>query len=136
VIADLFAEYREQWPRCLRSVSFAIREAEFGIDPADVPEARFVEGRGCEACRHTGYKGRLAIYEIMPFTESVKELTVQRCTALDIKRRAHEEGMQTLRAAGWQRIRGGVTTVAEVLRVTADTEAVRTPAEAGSHAAV
>jgi len=112
-----------------------VLEAEFGVRVEDVPEVRFVEGKGCDACRHTGYRGRLAIYEIMPFTETVKELTVQRATALDIKRRAHLEGMQTLRAAGWQRIREGVTTVAEVLRVTADSEAIRTTVEA-DHAAV
>ncbi len=110
-------------------------EAEFGVGPEEASGIRFVEGKGCDTCRHTGYKGRLAIYEIMPFTDQIKELTVRRATALDIKRHAHEEGMKTLRAAGWERIRQGVTTVAEVLRVTADAEAIRATIEAG-HATV
>jgi type II secretion system protein E len=98
----------------------AIKE-EFGLDapPAD---ATFRAGKGCDFCRTTGYKGRVAVYEIMPFSNAVKDLTVHRANALEIKRRALQEGMRTLRGSGWQRICQGQTTIEEVLRVTADAD--------------
>ena len=95
---------------------------EFGIGPADMAGANFRRGAGCDECRHTGFRGRLAVYEILPFTEQIKEMTVQRANALDIKRTAVRNGMKTLRASGWQRIHSGDTTLEEVLRLTADAE--------------
>jgi len=74
------------------------------------------------------------VCEILAFTPEIKDLTVQRCTALDIKRKALEQGMRTLRFAGWQRIRQEVTTVEEVLRVTADAEVMGKPIETGDAA--
>ena len=97
---------------------------EFGVEPGQYGDARFMRGRGCEYCRHTGYRGRLAIYEMMPFTETIKDLTVRRANALEIKRQALKEGMKTLRHSGWRRVMSGDTTVEEVLRVTADAEDV------------
>ncbi len=97
-------------------------EAEFGVDRKKIEGLRFYKGKGCEKCRYTGYKGRMAICEIMPFTPSIKELTVQRAPSTVIKKQAISEGMKTLRASGWQRICEGMTTVEEVLRVTADAE--------------
>ena len=81
-----------------------------------------MQGRGCEACRHTGYKGRTAIYEILPFSMTVKELTLHRASSDVVKGKAREEGMRTLRDAGWERVREGLTTFQEVLRVTADAD--------------
>lgn len=96
-----------------------IRE-EFAASAEDMRGGDFKKGSGCDLCRHTGYKGRLAICEILPFTNEVKDLTVQRATSLDIKRLALKQGMRTLRVSGWQRVCQGITTVEEVLRVTAD----------------
>lgn len=93
---------------------------EFGATPEALRTAQFLRGRGCESCRHTGYRGRLAICEILPFSNEIKDLTVQRATAYLIKRKAIEQGMTTLRASGWHHVCQGVTTVEEVLRVTAD----------------
>ena len=107
---------------------------EFGVSPEEIEGITFKHGRGCESCRHTGYRGRLAVCEILAFTPEIKDLTVQRCTALDIKRKALEQGMRTLRFAGWQRIRQEVTTVEEVLRVTADAEVMGKPLETGDAA--
>ncbi len=97
---------------------------EFGLERDQLREADFRRGPGCDACRHTGYKGRVAIYEILPFTREVKELTVDKATAHVIKEKALAEGMTTLREAGWIRACEGTTTIAEVLRVTADAESI------------
>ncbi len=95
---------------------------EFGLRPDQLEGAAFRRGRGCDACRHTGFKGRLAIYEMLAFTEEIKRMTVERLNALDIKRVAMRNGMKTLRHSGWQRVKSGGTTFEEVLRLTADTE--------------
>ncbi len=105
-----------------------ILEAEFGYKPEN-RDIVFYRGKGCEHCRYTGYRGRMAICEIMPFSPVIKELTVQRATSVAIKKQALAEGMKTLRASGWQRIMEGLTTVEEVLRVTADAEIME-----GAHA--
>ena len=99
-----------------------VLEAEFGVTETDTAKANFRKGAGCEACRHTGYKGRRAIYEILPFTPDIKHLTVERASAIDIKDKALAEGMRTLRRSGWLRVVDGDTTIEEVLRVTADAE--------------
>jgi len=93
---------------------------EFGLTEEAYRTAQFRKGRGCDACRHTGYRGRLAICEILPFTTEIKDMTVQRATAHEIKRLGLKQGMRTLRASGWERVREGVSTAEEVLRVTAD----------------
>jgi len=85
-------------------------------------EGRFMRGKGCDACRHTGYRGRVAIYEILPFSNPIKDMTVQRAPSTLIKRKACELGMRTLREAGWIRIHDGTTTFEEILRVTSDVD--------------
>jgi len=96
--------------------------AEFRLPPEELAQATFRRGKGCEQCRNTGYKGRLAICEILPFTQAIKELTVNNATSGQIKKKGCEEGMNTLRDAGWLRGKKCETTVEEVLRVTADTD--------------
>lgn len=97
---------------------------ELRISAAEAKEAVFRHGTGCEVCRQTGYKGRLAICEILPFTQPIKELTVRGATSDEIKQKGRELGMATLRDAGCVRVISGVTTVEEILRVTADTDLV------------
>jgi type II secretory ATPase GspE/PulE/Tfp pilus assembly ATPase PilB-like protein len=77
-------------------------------------------GRGCEACRSTGYRGRTGIYELFSITEEVRSLTLRRASTREIRRHAVEAGMVTLRMDGWRKAREGVTTIDEVLRVTQD----------------
>jgi len=79
-------------------------------------------GGGCEYCRFTGYRGRTAIFELMRMTGTIRELTLERRPATEIKKRARAEGMTTLREAGWRKATDGITTVEEVLRVTEDEE--------------
>jgi len=91
---------------------------------ADIPaDATFRKGEGCEHCRYTGYRGRQAIYEILPFTREIKTMTVERRPSTEIKQVGRQQGMKTLREAGWERVCDGTTTFEEILRVTAESEA-------------
>jgi type II secretory ATPase GspE/PulE/Tfp pilus assembly ATPase PilB-like protein len=112
----------------------ALLKAEFGPNAANTPDASFQKGTGCKACRNTGYKGRSAIYEMLTFTPEVKTLTVQRATSIAIKQTALQQGMRTLRQAGWLGVCAGTTTVEEVLRVTADADML--PPDESDHAPV
>ncbi|MBI5872837.1 MAG: Flp pilus assembly complex ATPase component TadA [Candidatus Omnitrophica bacterium] len=75
-------------------------------------------GKGCEACKFTGYKGRIAIYEILLINEAIRQLVLDKASASQIKKKAIESGLRTLLREGWQKIREGVTTPEEVMRVT------------------
>jgi type IV pilus assembly protein PilB len=72
---------------------------------------------GCSACSKTGYKGRLALHEVMPVSEEIERLAVERASALAIERVAREQGMLTLRDDGMAKVLAGVTTLEEILRV-------------------
>ncbi|MEO6872839.1 MAG: GspE/PulE family protein [Chthoniobacterales bacterium] len=86
---------------------------------ADIPEDfKFYRGAGCENCRHTGYQGRLAIYEICLISEPLKRLIMQKRDGGELKQCAIREGMLTLRQDGWRRVAEGKTTIEEVVRVT------------------
>ena len=93
---------------------------DFGIPESEYGSGRYRAGKGCEVCRMTGYRGRLAIGEILPFTPEIKDLTVNRATALDFHAASRKLGLRNLRDSGWLRVKEGVTTVEEVLRVTSD----------------
>src|SRR4051812_27097840 len=75
------------------------------------------KGTGCRTCSNTGYKGRIAIYEVMAFTEALKELVLQGASTAEVKAEAIRGGMKSLRMAGIEKLITGVTTVEEVLRV-------------------
>jgi type IV pilus assembly protein PilB len=76
------------------------------------------KGKGCSACGDTGYKGRIALYEVMPVKEEIKDMIVKGATTSDIKKTAVRLGMKTLRMSGLTKIKEGITTLEEVLRVT------------------
>ena len=84
-------------------------------------EGRFTLYRapGCEACEGSGYKGRVALYEVMPFWEPLKEMVLNGASTAEIKMEAIKLGMKSLRMAGLTKLKEGVTTVEEVGRVTA-----------------
>lgn len=75
-------------------------------------------GAGCEECRHTGYKDRTGIFELMIMTEEIRQLVLDKASADIIRRKAVSQGMQVLRECGWHKVKQGITTVDEVLRVT------------------
>ena len=75
------------------------------------------KGQGCNLCSNTGYKGRIALYEVMPFTDPLKELVLQGASTAEVKAEAIRNGMKSLRMSGIEKLLGGVSTVEEVLRV-------------------
>jgi type II secretory ATPase GspE/PulE/Tfp pilus assembly ATPase PilB-like protein len=89
-----------------------------GFPAEDVGATKFMHGAGCEECRQLGYQGRLAIYELLLLNEQLRPLILSRAAASTIAQRAMEQGMRTLRVDGWNKVRGGITTIEEVLRVT------------------
>jgi type II secretory ATPase GspE/PulE/Tfp pilus assembly ATPase PilB-like protein len=90
---------------------------EFGVGNSGSKVVVY-EGKGCEACKFTGYKGRTAIYEFLPMNEDIRDLVLRRASSDQIKNKALELGMHTLRMDGWEKIKKGLTTVNEVIRVT------------------
>jgi general secretion pathway protein E len=92
---------------------------EIGFRRGDSPEPdRFYEGRGCERCSNTGFSGRLGIFELMVVNDEVRKLTVGKADSGQIRKKALEYGMRSLRDDGWLKVRQGLTTLSEVLRVT------------------
>src|SRR5688572_26124814 len=76
------------------------------------------KGKGCEKCNNTGYKGRVGLYEVMEVTEELRELILVGASSLELRRKAVDEGMLTLRSSGLRKVKEGVTTVDEVVRET------------------
>jgi type IV pilus assembly protein PilB len=94
--------------------------ARMGMTEDQIRGAKIMKGKGCSHCNNTGYKGRVALYEVMPFTDPLKELVLQGASAAEIKAEMIRGGVQSLRMAGIQKILEGVTTPEEVLRTTVE----------------
>lgn len=88
----------------------------FPHDPADLPQ--LYRAAGCQACSNTGYRGRVALHEIMTLSDEIETLVVTRATGSEIRQVALEQGMISLREDGWSKVAQGLTTIEEVLRVT------------------
>lgn len=80
------------------------------------------KGAGCDTCSNIGYKGRIALYEVMPMHEELKELILRRASAFEVKQEAIKLNMKTLRQSGITKIREGITTIDEVLKATTSDE--------------
>jgi type IV pilus assembly protein PilB len=91
---------------------------EVGFAPDTVGTFKLYKGRGCGNCNGTGYRGRVGLYEVMEISEGIRDLIMVGATAVEIKRKALEEGMLTLRMSGLEKIKAGITTIEEVLRET------------------
>ncbi len=89
-----------------------------GFPESEAHSLKLVKGRGCDKCTNSGYKGRLGLFEVMDITEDMRELILSGATAVELRRKAIEEGMITLRQSGLQKIREGLTTIDEVVRET------------------
>lgn len=89
-----------------------------GFNPDIIKDVKCYIGAGCPDCNQTGYKGRVALYEVMPVKEELKELILQGASASEIKKLAIKTGMLTLRQSGIKKVMDGITTIEEVLRVT------------------
>jgi type IV pilus assembly protein PilB len=91
---------------------------QIGFTTEDAKKVKAYKGKGCEKCNQTGYKGRVGLYEVMEVTNELRELILVGASALELRRKAVDEGMITLRGSGLNKIQDGVTTVEEVLRET------------------
>jgi general secretion pathway protein E/type IV pilus assembly protein PilB len=118
-------------PECAEEVDYPrdyLAEISF---PVKELGTRFQRGSGCDQCRHTGYQGRAAIYEVCVITEPLRKLIMRRRDGSELKQCAIAEGMETLRQDGWRRVAQGKTTIEEVVRVTQTDEVMaETAAEA------
>jgi type IV pilus assembly protein PilB len=92
---------------------------DMGMKPDDATKVTQYKGLGCRHCNNTGYKGRVALYEVMPFNDELKELVLQGASTAELKAESIRLGMQTLRAAGLFKLTEGITTMEEISRVTA-----------------
>ncbi|MHC4712040.1 MAG: GspE/PulE family protein [Planctomycetota bacterium] len=109
-------------PDCRSKVAAEEQERilrEYGLDSV----RQLYYGKGCRECQGTGYRGRTGVFEIMPLTETVRGMTVERKSSGEIRREAQHGGMKSLRRDGWRLVLEGRTTVEELLRVTRDERA-------------
>jgi general secretion pathway protein E len=105
-------------PHCKRPAAHTpgfLGQIGFPMGQAD----KIMEAKGCEHCRQTGYQGRAALFEICLVTPALQEMISQGKSGEALRAKALQEGMVALRQDGWNRVIGGVTTVEEVVRVTA-----------------
>ena len=89
-----------------------------GVAPEDVVGIEFFSGKGCEECRHTGFRGRTGIFEYLPVDGGIRREITQKSSTERIKEVAVKGGMRTLRQDGWRKVKEGITTIPEVFRVT------------------
>ena len=93
---------------------------DLGIHPDDIDEYVVQRGSGCRTCAGSGYKGRIAIYEIMTMSEDLREFILNGASTLELKREAVRQGMQTLRMSALNKLKDGKTSLDEVVRMTTE----------------
>jgi type IV pilus assembly protein PilB len=91
---------------------------DIGFTDDQVANAKLMKGRGCKTCNGSGYKGRVALYEVMRFADNLKEMVLGGSSTADLKMAAIKNGMISLRMAGIEKTMAGMTTTEEILRVT------------------
>jgi type IV pilus assembly protein PilB len=89
-----------------------------GLRPEDVGDRLFYRNVGCDACNHTGYRGRTAIHELLDMTNTVREMIIERRPGSEIRRQAQKEGLSSLRESAVKKVFSGSTTLHEINRVT------------------
>ena len=93
-------------------------KVEAGFTPEEAKTVKIFKGRGCTTCNGTGYKGRAGLYEVMEVDDEIRELILIGASAVELKKKAIERGMITLRRSGLTKVKDGVTTLEEVARET------------------
>ena len=91
---------------------------EVGFSTEEAQSLKTFKGKGCSTCNNTGYKGRVGLYEVMEINDEIRELILIGASALELRKKAIEDGMITLRESGLHKIRSGITTLEEVVRET------------------
>jgi len=106
-------------PNCRKQVFYPpdVLEAS-GLDPQQWGQIPFYEGEGCIECAGTGFRGRTAIHELLDLTDRIREMILDKRPSSEIRRAAREEGMRFLRESALDKVRGGVTTLKEINKVT------------------
>jgi type IV pilus assembly protein PilB len=92
---------------------------DVGFPEKELPDVVAFRGTGCKVCNDTGYKGRVALYEVMPFKDRLREIVLQGGSTAEVKDEMIRDGVSTLRMAGLSKVLQGVTTIDEIVRVTA-----------------
>jgi type IV pilus assembly protein PilB len=91
---------------------------DIGFPASETKDIRTFKGGGCPTCNGTGYKGRVGLYEVMEITDELRELILVGASGLELRRKAIDEGMLTLRQSGLEKIRQGLTSIEEIVRET------------------
>lgn len=105
--------------KCKEPASVPVeRLVDLGIPQEVASQLKLFKGRGCQACGNSGYKGRMAVYEVMDFTPTLKDMVLANCNGNELKRAAIKEGMRTLRVAALQKVAEGITTLEEAVALT------------------
>jgi len=91
---------------------------EIGFSAEEAPSVKSYRGKGCQTCIGTGFKGRVGLYEVMEITDELRELIIIGASAIELRKKAIECGMLTLRRSGLQKLREGITTIEEVVKET------------------
>ena len=89
-----------------------------GYTPEEAKNVQPQKGRGCGSCNNTGYKGRVGLYEVFELSDDIRQLVLEGASSIELKQRATEEGMISLRMSGLKKVRDGMTTMEEVVRET------------------
>ena len=104
---------------CVEETQFPVEALiEIGFSAEEAPDIKTFKGKGCETCLNTGYKGRVGLYETMEITDDLRELIIIGASAIELRKKAIECGMITLRGSGLAKLRQGITTVEEVVKET------------------
>ena len=110
---------RKLCPTCKRTYQPTATElTESGLRPSDVDGHTFFRNVGCDACNHTGYRGRTAIHELLDMSDTVREMIIARRPGSEIRRQAEKEGLSSLRESAVKKVFAGLTTLHEINRVT------------------
>ncbi len=89
----------------------------FGLAPGEGEGVTLYRGRGCEACRNTGYRGRIGVFEVFIMNQEIADLVLRRAPIAEVREAAIASGMTTLLQDGWRKVRGGISTPDEILRI-------------------
>ncbi|MCI5223372.1 MAG: type II/IV secretion system protein [Candidatus Electrothrix sp. AR4] len=112
---------RKICPHCIEGYQADIEDLQkMGFPVSGQGEIELKRGKGCKECRKTGYSGRMGIFEIFPMSDKIKKLVSDKATDAELRQVAIREGMTTLNEDAWQKVRNGLTTVEEALRISGD----------------
>lgn len=110
---------RKNCKKCIQPESISVKKlVEVGFPEAVAKQIRPMKGKGCSECNDKGYRGRLAIYEVLEFRSELKEMVLANATAIELKRKAIQLGMKTLRMSALKRVADGLTSLEEAISAT------------------